>query len=264
MAALFFDIDDTLLSGITKKIPESALEGIRKVKENGHKVFINTGRTICSVPPIVKNLDVDGFLCGCGTYIIYEGEVLFESHIPIEEGNHYIDLMRKYNIDGFLEGTDDMYFSERISRFEPVESTRRYMASMGLGRETYIEKKNFEYDKLLLLIDKKDPTCRYQEFFASVEDGIDIIDRLHGMYELVQKGYSKATAIEYIRKYLGLTLDDIYVFGDSSNDQSMFEYAKHAIALKKHDPVLDPYTEFVTDTVENDGVYKAMVHYGLI
>lgn len=82
--------------------------------------------------------------------------------------------------------------------------------------------------------------------------------------ELVQKGYSKATAIEFMRQHLGLTKDEVYVFGDSSNDQSMFEYAKHSIAMKKHDPVLDPYTEYVTDTVENDGVYKAMQHYGLI
>ena len=80
----------------------------------------------------------------------------------------------------------------------------------------------------------------------------------------VQKGYSKATAIEFMRQHLGLTKDEVYVFGDSSNDQSMFEYAKHSIAMKKHDPVLDPYTEYVTDTVENDGVYKAMQHYGLI
>ena len=36
MGALFFDIDDTLLSGVTKKVPESALEGILKVKEYGH------------------------------------------------------------------------------------------------------------------------------------------------------------------------------------------------------------------------------------
>lgn len=264
MGALFFDIDDTLLSGVTKKVPESALEGIRKVKENGHKVLINTGRTICSVPPIIKKLDVDGFLCGCGTYLIYKNEVLFESHISIEEGNRYIDLMKEYHIEGFLEGTDDMYFSERVSQCEPVESTRRYMASMGLGRETSMEKKNFEYDKLLIHINKKDPNCRYQEFFASIEDGIDIIDRLNGMYELVQKGYSKATAIEFMRQHLGLTKDEVYVFGDSSNDQSMFEYAKHSIAMKKHDPVLDPYTEYVTNTVENDGVYKAMQHYGLI
>lgn len=30
MGALFFDIDDTLLSGVTKKVPESALEGIQE------------------------------------------------------------------------------------------------------------------------------------------------------------------------------------------------------------------------------------------
>lgn len=44
----------------------------------------------------------------------------------------------------------------------------------------------------------------------------------------------------------------------------MFEYAAHAVAMGKHDKVLEPYTEYVTDTVENDGIYKAMVHYGLI
>ena len=34
--------------------------------------------------------------------------------------------------------------------------------------------------------------------------------------------------------------------------------------MKVHDPMLDPYTEYVTDTVENDGIYKALLHYGLI
>ena len=38
----------------------------------------------------------------------------------------------------------------------------------------------------------------------------------------------------------------------------------HTIALGKHDEILDPYTEYVTDTVERDGVAKAMEHYGLI
>ena len=53
MSALFFDIDGTILSEITHKIPESALEALHKAQENGHKTFINTGRTICSVPPMI-------------------------------------------------------------------------------------------------------------------------------------------------------------------------------------------------------------------
>ena len=73
MSALFFDIDGTILSEITHKIPESALEALRKAQENGHKTFINTGRTICSVPPMIKRISFDGFLCGCGTHLIYGG-----------------------------------------------------------------------------------------------------------------------------------------------------------------------------------------------
>ena len=84
------------------------------------------------------------------------------------------------------------------------------------------------------------------------------------MYEIIQKGYSKATGMEVVRDYLNLTMDQIYVFGDSSNDLEMFQYADHTVAMGCHDHVLDPYTEFVTDTAENDGIYKAMKHYGLI
>ena len=261
MAALFFDIDDTLISGLTGEIPESAVEALKKVKEQGHEIFINTGRTICSVPAMIKNLDFDGFLCGCGTYLVYKQEVLMESHIPYERGVRYIEAMEQYRMEGFLEGTEDIYFSERISRFEPVESTKRYMASMGLGTEKTIEKKNFQYDKILVLTDKH---CETEKFFACIEDGMEIIDRRGGMYECIQKGYSKATAIEYIRQHFGISKDEVYVFGDSSNDLSMFEYATHAVAMGKHDKALEPYTEYVTDTVENDGIYKAMVHYGLI
>ena len=62
----------------------------------------------------------------------------------------------------------------------------------------------------------------------------------------------------------GLTLEDAYVFGDSSNDLAMFQFVEHAVAMGNHDPVLDPYAEFVTKTVEEDGIAFAMEHYGLI
>lgn len=50
----------------------------------------------------------------------------------------------------------------------------------------------------------------------------------------------------------------------SETDLAMFEYAEHAIAMGRHDSVLDPHAEFVTKTVENDGIAYAMKHYGLI
>ena len=49
-SALFFDIDGTLLSEKTKEIPASTVRALQKTKQEGHAVFINTGRTLCSVP----------------------------------------------------------------------------------------------------------------------------------------------------------------------------------------------------------------------
>ena len=41
---LFFDIDGTLLSDVTHTVPQSAIEAIKKAKENGHNSLICTGR----------------------------------------------------------------------------------------------------------------------------------------------------------------------------------------------------------------------------
>ena len=80
-AALFFDIDGTILSEETKEIPKSAIEALLEVKKKGHLLFINTGRTMCSIPAELKQFAFDGYLCGCGTYLTYHDEVLFTRSI---------------------------------------------------------------------------------------------------------------------------------------------------------------------------------------
>lgn len=261
MSALFFDIDGTILSEITHEIPESALVALRKAQENGHKTFINTGRTICSIPPVIKRIPFDGFLCGCGTHLVYEEQVVFHHSIPYERGRRIIKSMKDCEVEGFLEGTEDIYYSNRISRLESVESSRRYMAGLGLGREQSMEDTGYDFDKILIYIDK---IADEERFFKETEDVFKHIDRLGGVYECVQKEYSKATAIAYIKKELDLQDDEIYAFGDSSNDFDMIKAAGHGVIMGHHDPVLEPYAEYITDTVENDGLYKAMEHYGLI
>ena len=64
-AALFFDIDGTVLSEITKEIPASTVDALKRAHDAGHFLFINTGRTYCSVPVELKKLPFDGYLCGC-------------------------------------------------------------------------------------------------------------------------------------------------------------------------------------------------------
>ena len=77
-AALFFDIDGTVLSEITKEIPASTVDALKRAHDAGHFLFINTGRTYCSVPVELKKLPFDGYLCGCGIYFTFDEEIIFE------------------------------------------------------------------------------------------------------------------------------------------------------------------------------------------
>lgn len=260
-SVLFFDIDGTILSEFSGTIPESARAAMLEAKENGHVLFINTGRTYCSLPEEIKAFDFDGYLCGCGTYLVYHDEVLLESHLELERGREIIKRMYECNLDGVMEATDDVYFPLRRSRFEALEWTREHFRGRGFGVTKYVEDGRFVYDKLFVYADE---TGDREAFFKYIAEDMDVIDRGDDTYEVVQKGYSKATACEFIMRYLGMEKDQAYIFGDSTNDLPMFEYGQHTIAMEEHAPELEPYTEFITRKVEEDGIAFAMKHYGLI
>ena len=259
-AALFFDIDGTILSEETKEIPKSAIDALLEVKKKGHLLFINTGRTMCSIPAELKQFAFDGYLCGCGTYLTYHDEVLFTRSIEKKRGREILNKMAECNLDGIAEGTEDIYLPERISRFERLETSRRYFHSSGLGRECYLEKDDFIYDKVFIYADER---SNLSEFFSFIETDMEAIDRGGNAYEIIQKGYSKGTACDMILKKFGLELDQAYVFGDSMNDLSMFRYAAHTIAMGNHAKGLEPFTEYVTAEVEKGGIAQAIRHYGL-
>lgn len=69
--ALFFDIDGTLVSFRTHKIPSSTVEAITMAKNMGIKVYISTGRPRQLIDNIneISHL-VDGYITVNGVYQI--------------------------------------------------------------------------------------------------------------------------------------------------------------------------------------------------
>ena len=68
-AALFFDVDGTLIDEQTKIVPESTLRALKQARENGHLVFINTGRTSCNTLDSMKHIPVDGYVVWNGNHL---------------------------------------------------------------------------------------------------------------------------------------------------------------------------------------------------
>lgn len=259
--ALFFDIDGTLFSEVNRNVPESAKEAVKKARAKGHLVFINSGRTYCLIGPIRRLIEVDGYLCGCGTRIVVGNEVLYSAAIPKKRGNEIKEIIVKYNLDGILEGTESCYFRKEPSRIPKVEEMRRNIAKEGNVSPYVWDEDCYDFDKFCVLADSESDVPGFSRAL-----GLDftIIDRGNGFYECVPAGFSKATAIEVVLKHYGLSREDAYVFGDSTNDLPMFEYAKNCVLMGHHDVELEPYATFFTKNVEDDGVAYAMERLGLI
>ena len=259
--ALFFDVDGTLLSEIIHTIPESALRALEASRRAGNLVFVNSGRTYAFLQDIEAMVECDGLLCGCGTCVVEKGKVIFQHRIAVSRGMEIRRAMRQYGFDGILERKEQLVVQKDRSLMEAMNALRDGVAGQGVLREDCWEDENLEFDKFCVFADENSDR---EGFFRFLAPDIDVIDRGNNFYECVPAGFTKATAIAWVLDHYEIAKEDAWVFGDSSNDLAMFEYAENAVLMGCHDKVLEPYATFVTKNVEDDGIAWAMERLGLL
>ena len=93
---------------------------------------------------------------------------------------------------------------------------------------------------------------------------LDFIDREQGFYEIVPKGYSKATAIRYITDYLKIPMEDTVAIGDSNNDLPMLKYAHTSIAMGNSSKQVLETADYITTDVDKDGIWNALRWLGVL
>ena len=61
-----------------------------------------------------------------------------------------------------------------------------------------------------------------------------------------------------------LECDRLVVFGDGKNDIDMFEYTKISVAMGNADDDVKKASDYVTDDIDEDGLYNALKHFEII
>ena len=82
--------------------------------------------------------------------------------------------------------------------------------------------------------------------------------------EMMLKGVSKGAAIKTFMEAIGEPIENAYAFGDSTNDIEMLETAGTAIAMGNGADEAKAVADYITDSVDEDGLAHAMKHFGLI
>lgn len=259
---LFFDIDGTLITEEGGEMPDSTREAVRKAKEQGHLLFINTGRTKASLPTKILELGFDGYVCGCGSTVILKEEQLFTSRLTNEQCKEVARKVREYGAQVFYEASDAVYFDYESPEADKwIEEAQKLFHIKGRDIEEVLNSDTKIYDKFFLILEA---TQKRQELLEYLRENFVCIDRGPNMYEVIQKGYSKATGIQFLCDYMGKNVEDCYVFGDSENDRAMLEAVPNSIAMGNAVETIKETCSYVTDSVLEDGIYKAMEYFGLI
>lgn len=260
-SVIFFDIDGTIVTEDERcLIPESTRIAIRKTREKGNFTFINTGRTAFNISPKVKELGFDGFLCGCGTYIEYNGKPLFH-HTPEQSLCRDIArLMRECHVTPVYEHSDGYFFDDKAVWNEGLDYFMNVFVDTGIDVSRRADDTDFIFDKFVVW---SNPDSDMKMFNKEVSRYFSIIDRGNGFYENVPLGYSKATAIQMILEKLGIPSENAYAIGDSMNDLPMLEAVPNSIAMGGAEKLYSSVS-YVTSGIEENGIYNALEHFNLL
>ncbi len=262
---LIFDIDDTLIKQGESYVKKSAVEGINQAYKNGYKIIVATGRGYYLMQQDVPDsLPVDYYVTVNGSCINdRNGNVIKCYKMNDEDVDRLIDicLERKYSFaikfDDSLrtyynhEDFCEKYCSYAIPRSSVIDetATRSYHKTHGNALDFFIYSDHNE------AYDLKDQFPNVK--FVSPTVGLDACEAFMG-------GLSKGRCLRELVESLGYSLDECMSFGDSENDIEMIEMCKIGVAMGNALGRLKGVADYVTDDIDNDGVYNALKHFEII
>lgn len=258
---IFFDIDGTLIDNDTQVIPQSAIEAVKQLRAKGHIPVVNTGRPYAQIDPRIRAMDFAAWICSCGMEILLEGRWLSRSVPDTILCAYVVQQARRYDVRPLYESEDgSLVYDPQLCGHPRQMLEMKQM--LGKGFPVCSIEAHPSFQKFVSWDGDPLGTPRFHRAMAPY---FEIIHRGGGGFtEYVLKGHSKAQGMTALLEHLGIPAGQALAIGDSTNDLPMFAVAGHTACLGGGMEELKRRAEFVTAPVLEDGIAKALAHFGLI
>lgn len=275
---IFLDVDGTLVD-YHNRIPKSAITAIRKARENGHLVYICTGRSRAEVQPELWEIGLDGMIGGNGSYLEHHESVLLEQQIPKEDAIAVVDWLQNRGLEFYLESNNGLFASKNF-REKGKKVLQTYMLGKGMDNNQVAD---LEVEDILhgLIFNAdlyRDDLNKISFILSSYQDHLDSKEAFPQLAantwggrgetalfgDLGVKNINKAYAIEVLLKHLGRKQKDTIAFGDAKIDIPMLEYCAFGVSMGNGGEEIKAVADMITDDVENDGLFNAFKKLNLI
>lgn len=251
---IFFDIDGTLVP-LKESIRTRTVEALQKLRQNGIKLCIATGRAPMEVPKF-EGVTFDAFLTYNGSYCFTPERDVFKNLIPKAD----IALLRR-NAEALgrpmalatkdrlaANGSDpDLAEYFAIGGVELVIADDFDAMAQGEIFQVLMSGREAEYPAILKDVENA-------KIAAWWDRAVDIIPASGG----------KGAGIGKILEYYGFDKAEAVAFGDGNNDIEMLQAVGDAVAMGNASDELKAVATEVCRPVTEDGVYWYCVENGLI
>ena len=253
--AIFFDIDGTLVSFKSHQIPRSTIEALKKLKENGIKIFVATGRGKDGLH-VLDEIEFDGYITLNGQYCYNNKQIIYENTIDPKDLSALLNYLDKHPFPcGFTE-ENTKYFNLRDERVDQIHQITLNDDHPAGDCSKVAEKKIYQ---CMCFVDSK----QEKELMKIMPNCISA--RWHPLFcDVSPKGGTKQNGIDKFLEYYHLDLNETMAFGDGGNDKEMLQHVALSVAMKNGNDEVKKIADYVTDDVDNDGIVKALKHFNLL
>ena len=272
---IFLDVDGTLVD-YEGKLPDSAARAVWQARENGHRVYICTGRSHAEVYPYLWDIGLDGMIGGNGSYVEDNSEVVMHQTLTGAQCRSVVDWLQARGLSFYLESNSGLFASmdfetgalEAVREYSRckngeagVMTVREAFPDMIFGGDLY----RGDVNKISFVLhgyqDYLDAAAAFPDLKAGTWGGSGET-ALFG--DLGVKDITKAHAIDVLLAHLGADRADTIAFGDAKVDIPMLEYCAYGVAMGNGGDEIRATADLVTDDVEHDGLWNAFARLGLL
>lgn len=262
----FFDIDGTLAwqdPKLAQELPEderdlspypneAVSQAIRDFVAKGNMAFICTGRTLSCIHPKLLELPWTGIVCLAGGYVELGGHVIRDLAMTpgmLQRLAPYLEqsgeVIRFEGLNGVVRMSIDAPDTPGYARTlgDAVTQLQHYSAYKILMSTSLANR--IAQDKAL------EPLLCFNELELEVT-------------EISPRECTKRGGIQSVLDALDPHHGTVYGIGDASNDVSLMNAVDVGIAMGNAPDYLKKRADYITDSVDHDGVIKALEHFGLV
>lgn len=262
------DLDGTLLSS-ENKISEADLKALLYLQHEGIPVTIATGRSQLQIREYVSRLEVTVPIIGCNGGIIctpYDEQMLKVQYMPAKRARAISEYCAQNKLDYLMYTSKFVCYTPESRR---IDGYRRYNATMEYSSEAYkafhvplhsiaeLPEDGYE-DVIKILVLGDTPMLRYIEDRFNADSTLTIVSSGHGLIDIMADCTSKGDAVLWLANYLGISSEEVIVFGDSPNDESMFKVAGGCVAMENAVESIKKLASYVTLSNDESGISHAI------